>query len=89
MSRLKLSTAAGSAFSNGARLVPRKMLEPEANEIQERICELAAMMFGIAEHCRTRSRTSLMGAFGGCGLRIDSVRLAADVAFWSWLHHQG
>ena len=44
--------------------------------------ELAAM-FGIAEHDRARSWMRLMGALGGCGLRTDSVGLAADAAFWT------
>ena len=45
---------------------------------------MAAMMFGIAQQ-RASEELGLMGALGGCGLRIDSVGLA-DAAFWtSWV----
>ena len=41
------------------------------------------MMFGITEHEMVGKRMRLVGALGGFGLRIDSVGLAADAAFWS------
>ena len=41
------------------------------------------MMFGMTEHEMARERMRLMGAFGGCGLSIDSVGLAMDAAFCS------
>ena len=64
-------------LSYDARLVPRKVLAPGAIELQERICELAAMMFEMAEHGRARSRMKLMGALGGRRLGVDSKGLAA------------
>ena len=56
------------------------MMEQEAVELEERVCELAATMCGITEHEMARERMRLMGALGGCGVGIDSVGLAADTA---------
>ena len=45
------------------------------------ICEAVIGLGELDEHAV--KRLALLRALGGCGLRMDTVGLAADAAFWS------
>ena len=62
----------------------RKRFEAHCTDLEVPIDEKSpSMMFALTENLKANQRMQLMGALGGCDLRIDSAGTTTDAAYWS------